>query len=41
MRTTRRTFMIGAAAIPPTLALYPAYAKGTYDEGATDSEITA
>jgi branched-chain amino acid transport system substrate-binding protein len=40
MRTTRRTFMIGAASVPPTLALFPAdAARGTYDDGATDSEI--
>ncbi|HET9867028.1 MAG TPA: ABC transporter substrate-binding protein [Nitrospira sp.] len=37
MTTNRRGFVFGAAALP-TLAM-PAFAKGRYDEGATDAEI--
>jgi branched-chain amino acid transport system substrate-binding protein len=37
MTTNRRKFVLGAAALP-TLAI-PAFAKGRYDKGASDSEI--
>ena len=37
MTTNRRGFVFGAAALP-TLAM-PAFAKGRYDEGATDADI--
>ena len=41
MRTSRRTFFLGAAAAPILLSLAPAWGKGkgTYDEGASDSDI--
>jgi len=39
MVTSRRTFLIGSAAAPILLARAPAWAKGTYDEGASDTTI--
>jgi branched-chain amino acid transport system substrate-binding protein len=39
MRTNRRNFMIGAAGLPTLVAFAPAFAKGKYDTGATDTTI--
>ena len=39
MRTGRRTFLIGATAAPTLLSLAPAWGKGIYDEGASDTDI--
>ncbi len=39
MTTSRRSFLIGAAAAPVLLARSPAWAKGTYDPGVTDTWI--
>ncbi|MDI1286666.1 MAG: ABC transporter substrate-binding protein [Reyranella sp.] len=39
MTTRRRAFMVGAAAMPTLLAFAPAYGKGKYDEGASDTAI--
>jgi branched-chain amino acid transport system substrate-binding protein len=39
MQSGRRAFLIGAAVGPTLLSIAPAWAKGTYDEGATDTEI--
>ena len=36
MHVTRRAFLIGAAAAPTLLSVAPAFAKGTYDDGASD-----
>lgn len=39
MSITRKDFLKGAATAAATLAVRPALAKGTYDEGASDTEI--
>ncbi|HEX2886121.1 ABC transporter substrate-binding protein [Vineibacter terrae] len=39
MSATRRAFVFGTAAMPVLAVVAPSYGKGTYDDGATDSEI--
>jgi branched-chain amino acid transport system substrate-binding protein len=39
MTASRRAFLVGSIAGPTLLAWAPAWAKGTYDEGATDTSI--
>src|SRR5215469_5174562 len=39
MTTSRRAFLLGSVAGTTLLAQVPAWAKGTYDEGATDISI--
>jgi branched-chain amino acid transport system substrate-binding protein len=39
MNTSRRAFLLGSVAGPALLAWAPAWAKGIYDEGATDTSI--